>query len=92
MIDDGISLTEYSEGFNQGMQAAADRFELYIFILVGLYGFRVFIQAPFVHRKIDNLTDFDLYGALNVGSDVLAFFVVAILLHALLGEPVIAVK
>jgi hypothetical protein len=92
MIEDRINLTEYSEGFNQGMQAAADRFELYIFILVGLYAFRIFIQLPFVHRKIDDLTDYDLYGALDVGTDVLAFFIVAILLHALLGEPIIAPK
>jgi hypothetical protein len=89
MIENKIDPVQYAEGFNQGMQAAAQRFELYIWILAGLFLLRIVIQLPWIRVRLEDLTRINLYQAFDTGTDVLCFFLVVVLLHALLGMPVI---
>jgi hypothetical protein len=86
-----INHTQYAEGFNQGMEAASQRFSIYIYLLAALFLFRIIIQIPFVKEKLDDVRPycFSLFNVLDSSTDVLAFFIVVILIHSALGLPVI---
>jgi hypothetical protein len=86
-----LNHTEYANGFNQGMQAASQKFSIFIYLLAALFLFRIIIQIPFIRKKLAEYRAYEisLYNVLDSGSDVLAFFIVVILIHSALGLPVI---
>jgi len=79
----------YQEGFNQGLQEAAQKHDLFLEILIVSFAMRMFIQLPQVQQRIESIAKRNLHPALLTGVDVLAFFTTVLLYWASLGNPII---
>lgn len=44
----------YKQGFNQGMEMAAQRFELFVIVLVLAFGLKIILEPEKVKQKLDS--------------------------------------
>lgn len=77
----------YDQRFNQGLQAAAHKFETAILILTAVFAIRILVQIPSVKKRIDEHIFGDWENFVMFGTDVLAFFILAFAWYAYLGYP-----
>jgi len=73
------NITEYAEGFNQGMSDAVSRFSLMISLLFASYLLKIVLDYPRVNEYVNGLTQYDLANHISYGADVLAFFIVLLM-------------
>jgi len=73
------NITEYAEGFNQGMSDAVSRFSLMISLLFVSYLLKILLDYPKINRYVNSLTKYDLADHISYGADVLAFFIVLLM-------------
>jgi len=73
------NITEYAEGFNQGMNDAVSRFSLMVSLLFVSYLFKIVLDYPRVNKYVNSLTKYELADHLSYSADVLAFFIVLLM-------------
>jgi hypothetical protein len=73
------NITEYAEGFNQGMSDAVSRFSLMVSLLFASYLLKIVLDYPRVNAYVNGLTRYDLADHISYGADVLAFFIVLLM-------------
>lgn len=85
-----VNVTAKAEGFNQGMQLAAQRFDLFIYALVTVYTLKVVLKLPPIQNRLDGYVS-DVVDTIDFGCDVLGFFIVVVLFFAVTGRNILAV-
>jgi len=73
------NITEYAEGFNEGMNDAVSRFSLMVSLLFLSYLLKIVLDYPKVNAYLNGLTRYDLADHISYGADVLAFFIVLLM-------------
>jgi len=73
------NITEYAEGFNQGMSDAVSRFSLMVSLLFASYLLKIVLDYPRFNEYVNGLTRYDLADHISYGADVLAFFIVLLM-------------
>jgi len=73
------NITEYAEGFNQGMSDAVSRFSLMVSLLFASYLLKIVLDYPRINEYVNNITKYDLADHISYGADVLAFFIVLLM-------------
>ena len=73
------NITEYAEGFNEGMNDAVSRFSLMVSLLFLSYLLKIVLDYPKVNAYLNGLTKYDLADHITYGADVLAFFIVLLM-------------
>jgi len=73
------NITEYAEGFNQGMSDAVSRFSLMVSLLFASYLLKIVLDYPRVNEYVNSVTKYDLADHISYGADVLAFFIVLLM-------------
>jgi len=73
------NITEYAEGFNQGMSDAVSRFSLMVSLLFASYLLKIVLDYPRVNEYVNGLTRYDLADHISYSADVLAFFIVLLM-------------
>lgn len=73
------NITEYAEGFNQGMNDAVSRFSLMVSLLFASYLLKIVLDYPRVNEYVNSFTKYDLADHISYGADVLAFFIVLLM-------------
>jgi hypothetical protein len=88
----GQNLESKAEGYNAGFQAAADRFELWILILAGLFLVKVLIKAPPIQNRISDWKGYEYVETIEFSADVLAFFIVVVMAWVASGKPLYTIN
>jgi len=73
------NITEYAEGFNQGMSDAVSRFSLMVSLLFVSYLLKILLDYPKINRYVNSLTKYDLADHISYSADVLSFFIVLLM-------------
>lgn len=90
VINESKYLTNKAEGFNEGMQLAASRFNLFIFLLLFLFCLKVVLKLPPVQSRLDGYVEDAAY-TVDFSADVLAFFIVIVLFYAATGKNILGI-
>ena len=83
-----INPERYAEGFNQGFQAGAQKFETFIVLLGIVYGLKIVLLLPPVNSRIKKHVSV-VEDPVNSGLDVLGFFIVLVFVWAWTGQLII---
>jgi hypothetical protein len=73
----------FSQGFNEGMQKAAEQYPKIIFLLA----FSFLVKIVLTHPRVEKVVGERAAEALVFGSDVLAFVLTLILVYSYMGLP-----